>query len=46
MRHVEATTKNPRLREWAKKEVDALSAIPTNQLNDISWIAEDVTCVK
>ena len=43
MKHVEATTQNPRLREWAKKEIDALSAIPTNQLNDISWIAEDVT---
>ena len=43
MKHVEATTQNPRLREWAKKEVDALSAIPTNQFNDISWIAEDVT---
>ena len=43
LKHVEATTQNPRLREWAKKEADALSAIPTNQLNDISWIAEDVT---
>ena len=43
LKHVEATTQNPRLREWAKKEVDALSAIPTNQLNNISWIAEDVT---
>ena len=43
MKHVEATTQNPRLREWAKKEVDELSAIPTNQLNNISWIAEDVT---
>ena len=43
MRHVEATTQNPRLREWAKKEAYALSDIPTNQLNNISWIAEDVT---
>ena len=43
LKHVQSTTQNPRLREWAKKEVDALSAIPTNQLNNISWIAEDVT---
>ena len=43
MRHIEATTANIRLREWAKKEADALSAIPTNQLNNIIWIAEDVT---
>ena len=46
LKHVQATTQNPRLREWAKKEVDALSAIPTDQLNNISWIAEDVTGVK
>ena len=43
LRHVEATTANPQIRDWAHKEVESLSSIPTNQLNNISWIAEDVT---
>ena len=43
MRHVASTTENWRTRAIAQKEVDRLSSLPTNQLNDISWIAEDVT---
>jgi hypothetical protein len=42
MRYVQSTTTNLRTRVLAQQEVDRLSAIPTNQLNDISWIAEDV----
>ena len=43
MRHVASTTENWRTRAIVQKEVDRLSSLPTNQLNDISWIAEDVT---
>ena len=46
MRRVAATTENMRTRAIAQKEVDRLSSLPTNQLNDISWIAEDVTNMK
>lgn len=42
MRYVQSTTTNLRTRVLAQQEVDRLSAIPTNQLNDISWIAEDL----
>lgn len=40
MQHVSATIANPRTRVIAQLEVSRLSAIPTNQLNDVSWIAE------
>ena len=43
MRRVAATTENWRTRAIVQKEVDRLSSLPTNQLNNISWIAEDVT---
>ncbi len=43
LRYVEASIANPRIKEWAHKEVESLSSIPTNKLNNISWIAEDVT---
>lgn len=42
MRYVQSTTTNLRTRVLAQLEVDRLSAIPTNQLNDISWITEDL----
>lgn len=42
MRYVQSTTTNLRTRVLAQQEVDRLSAIPTNQLNDISWITEDL----
>ena len=42
MRYVQSTTTNLRTRAIAQQQVDRLSAIPTNQLNDISWIAEDL----
>jgi hypothetical protein len=41
-RYVVGTTTNALLRLHVQQEVDRLSAIPTNQLNDISWIAEDL----
>ncbi len=40
MQHVANTVTNVYARANANKVVQALSAIPTNQLNDISWIAE------
>ncbi|MCR5751282.1 MAG: hypothetical protein K6G91_04910, partial [Kiritimatiellae bacterium] len=43
LRHVAATTENWRTRAIVQKEVDRLSSLPTNQINNISWIAEDVT---
>ena len=43
LRHVAATTENWRTRAIVQKEVERLSSLPTNQLNNISWIAEDVT---
>lgn len=42
MQYVQSTTTNVKIRILAQQEVDRLSAIPTNQLNDISWIAEDL----
>ena len=42
MQYVVSTTTNLRTRTLAQQEVDRLSAIPTNLLNDISWIAEDL----
>ena len=42
VRYIVSTTTNVRTRVLAQQEVDRLSAIPTNQLNDISWIAEDL----
>ena len=46
MKYVQSTTTNLRTRVLAQQEVDRLSAIPTNQLNDISWIAEDLHQVR
>ena len=40
MQYVASTIANPRTRALAQQQVDRLSAIPTNQLNDVSWIAE------
>ena len=40
MKYVASTIANPRTRALAQQQVDRLSAIPTNQLNDVSWIAE------
>ena len=42
MQYVQSTTTNVKIRILAQQEVDRLSAIPTNQLNDISWITEDL----
>ena len=41
MQYVASTIVNPRTRVIAQREVTRLSAIPTNQLNDVSWIAEE-----
>ncbi len=41
MRHISVTATNVWQRAHAQIEFDRLSAIPTNQLNDISWIAEE-----
>ena len=43
MRYVAESTTNSYQRTHAVRVVQRLSAIPTNQLNNISWIAEDVT---
>ena len=40
LRHIAATTTNSMTRANVQQRIDMLSAIPTNQLNDISWIAE------
>lgn len=42
MRHISMTSTNAWQRTHAQIELNRLSAIPTNQLNDISWIAEDL----
>ena len=42
MRYVQSTVTNARTRVLAQQEVDRLSSVPTNQLNDIGWIAEDL----
>ena len=39
-RHITETTTNSLLRTYVQKEIARLSALPTNQLNDVSWIAE------
>lgn len=39
-RYVVETTTNSLLRPYAQLEVSRLSAIPTNQLNDVSWIED------
>ena len=41
MRYVESTTTNARIRVYARKEIDRLSALPAGQLNDLPWIAEE-----
>ena len=41
MRYVESTATNVRQRVRARMEIDRLLALPTNQLNDVSWIAEE-----
>ena len=46
MRYVAGSTTNAYQRTYAEGVVQWLESIPTNQLNDISWIAEDVTGVK
>ncbi len=40
LRHIAATTTNSMTRANVQQRIDMLSSIPTNQLNDISWIAE------
>jgi len=40
MRYVASTATNARQRVRAQMEIDRLTALPTNQLNDVSWIAE------
>jgi len=40
LRHIAATTTNSMTRANVQQRIDTLSAIPTNQLNDVSWIAE------
>ena len=40
LRHIAATTTNSMTRANVQQRIDMLSAIPTNQLNDISWITE------
>ena len=40
MQYVAATIVNPRTRAIAQREVARLSAMPTNQLNDVSWIEQ------
>ena len=42
LRYIFATTTNAMTRANVLNRIDTLSAIPTNQLNDISWIAEDL----
>ena len=39
MRYVESTTTNARIRVYAQKEIDRLSALPSGQLNDLPWVA-------
>ena len=41
MRYVGSTTTNARIRVYARKEIDRLSALPAGQLNDLPWIAEE-----
>ena len=43
MRYVSTSATNTWERENAAQVVKRLESLPTNQLNDISWIAEDVT---
>ncbi len=43
MRYVAGSTTNVYQRKHAVSVVQRLESIPTNQLNNISWIAEDVT---
>ena len=43
MRHVSNSASNTWERSNAAQVVQQLESLPTNQLNDISWIAEDVT---
>ena len=38
MRYVESTATNVRQRVRARMEIDRLTALPTNALNDVSWI--------
>ena len=40
MQYVATTATNARQRVRAQMEIDRLSSLPTNQLNDVSWIAE------
>lgn len=46
LQYVVSTTTNKWTRAAVQQELARLSAIPTNQLNNISWIAEDVTVGK
>ncbi len=41
LRYIVATTTNSATRVNVQHRIDVFSAIPTNQLNDISWIAEE-----
>ena len=40
MQYVESTATNELQRVRARMEIDRLLALPTNQLNDVSWIAD------
>ena len=40
MRYVSGTTTNVGIRIWATNQVNRLSALPTNQLNNVSWLEE------
>lgn len=40
MQYVYATATNTRQRARAQMEIERLSSLPTNQLNDVSWIVE------
>lgn len=40
MRYIESTATNVRQRARAQMEISRLTSLPTNQLNDISWIEE------
>ena len=42
MRYVAGSTTNAYQRTYAEGVVQRLESLPTNQLNDISWIADDV----
>ena len=40
MRYVSNTATNNAMLSWANREVQRLSALPTNELNNVSWLEE------